>query len=403
MNTKTNKKTKKNKTKKVKFEKITNYIINLSEKEKNVLCKSSTLSFSNFESISLNNTDYNNKLLHFIVKEHETYSINLQKHNYYKYVNDSWDSEQTISYNEFDDYNTYQTKIVDVQVSELYNDFIKDKTKEYNLRKNVLNFWNSAKKLNSEISIKGHATYYTNIINEMTNDTTKNNLWKLLAFLSKNLIIANQTIPLICECKPNVFNPTLYSVYISPCIFRNNIAIYENIHTNPTLIESYINKYLDFVEKLYVFFLGPNHGLNPKDTYNVLKKLYMCYNNTYLTEKFKVITNDIALKDYNFNYTEYLTEFGYINNNIPNELIIQNVIYLKNVCELLGNEWSSKEWKSYWYYIIFKSLCIFNNESKKINDDFILKFNLSINTYKTSSNRANNYGLIVFNKLFTEL
>jgi transketolase len=85
MNTKTNKKTKKNKTKKVKFEKITNYIINLSEKEKNVLCKSSTLSFSNFESISLNNTNYNNKLLHFIVKEHETYSINLQKHNYYVY------------------------------------------------------------------------------------------------------------------------------------------------------------------------------------------------------------------------------------------------------------------------------------------------------------------------------
>jgi hypothetical protein len=167
MNTKTNRKTKKNKTKKNRTEEPINSIINLSEKEKNVLCKSNTLQFSNFESISLNNTDYNNKLLNFIIKDQEKNVINLQKNNYYKYINNDWIREikETYMYEySVSDSNSVQLQIIDKQIFDMFNEYINDHTQEPKIKKNVLNFWKSAKNLNSDIGIKEHANYYMNFI-----------------------------------------------------------------------------------------------------------------------------------------------------------------------------------------------------------------------------------------------
>jgi predicted metalloendopeptidase len=407
MNTKTNKKTKKTRTKKIKLKTPINSIINLSEKEKNILCKSNTLQFSNFESVSLINAEYNNKLLNFIIKDQEDNVINLQKNNYYKYINTDWINEikETYMYDRgVSDYNTVQQQIIDGQITEIINDYIKDRSNEDKNKTNVLHFWNSAKNLNSDISIRAHAHNYITFIDELTNDTLRNNLWKLLAFLSKNLIIANQSLPLICECKPNVFNPILYSVYISPVIFQNNSVIYDdNLKYDPKIKEEYITRYYKYIEDLYVFFLGPNHGFSPIETRKCFQKLWLCFNNTYLTENYKVITNNESLKDYDFNYNEYLTEFGYINGNMPREIICSNPIYLKNVCKLLSNEWNTKEWKGFYYYIVFKSLAMFNNNSKKIQDSFVRTYNSGVRIYRPPNIRANSQCLMVFNKLFTNL
>lgn len=408
MNTKTNRKTKKNKTKKYRTEDQVNSIINLSEKEKNILCKSNTLQFSHFESISLNNTDYNNKLINFIIKDQEKNVLNLQKNNYYKYINNYWIHEikETYMYEyNISDYNSVQLQIIDKQISEMFNDFINDNTQEPKIKKNVLNFWNSAKNLNSDISIKEHANYYMNFIDEMTNDTLRNNLWKLLAFFSKNLIIANQSFPFICECKPDVFKPITYSVYISPIKFHLNKIVHDDsFKADPKFKELYLTKYYKYVEDLYVFFLGPNHGFNPLDTRKCFQKIWKCFNNTYLTENYEIITNnDETLTDYNFNYNEYLTEFGYTSDNMPKEIICSNLIYLKNVCKLLSNEWNTKEWRGCWYYIVFKSLARFNNKSKKIQDGFARTFNTGVQLYRPPEIRADSHCLMVFNKLFTNL
>lgn len=50
---------------------------------------------------------------------------------------------------------------------------------------------------------------------------------------------------------------------------------------------------------------------------------------------------------------------------MPKEIICPNLMYLKNVYKLLTNEWNTKEWRGCWYYIVFKSLAMFNNNSKK--------------------------------------
>ena len=408
MNTKTNKKTKKtrkNKTKKI--EEPINSIINLSEKEKNVLCKSNTLQFSNFESVSLINTDYNNKLLNFIIKDQEDNVINLQKNNYYKYINNDWINETEESYmyeRGVSDYNSVQLHIIDEQITELFNEFINDRTQADKIKKNVLNFWTSAKNLNSDISIRAHANDYITFIDKLTNDTLHNNLWKLLSFLSKNLIIANQSLPLMCECKPNVFKPITYAVYISPITFHNNRVVYDDtFRADPKVKEVYLTHYYKYIEDLYVFFLGPNHGFSPIETRKCFQKIWICFNNTYLTENYKVVTDNESLKDYNFNYNEYLTEFGYNIDNMPKEIICSNPVYLKNVCKLLSNEWNTKEWKGCWYYIVFKSLSMFNNNSKKIQDGFIRRYNAGVRIYRPPSIRANSHSLMVFNKLFTNL
>jgi len=404
MNTKTKKNkiiNNKNKTSKYSY---------LTTSEKELLCQTNTLGYTSFEHIYSKKYD-SNKLIQFISEQNSHKKTELIKNNFYNYVNDYWIKNYKntgLNVNVNINYETTHEYVIYSQVLIIYYDFIKNNTQQLkSTKKRLMNFFNSAKKLNSNDSIKAHSQNILSEINKLRKDTINNNLWKLLAMLNKNKIIASQGCPLYYNNKPNGMNTTVYSVYIDPLIFEKNKIVYMDDNTNNEIKLIYKQKFIEYCNKLFVFFLGNEHNINIEGIFDILKQIFMCYHTR------TTLVNDVnnynkvfpseAIEKYNFNYNEFFKQLGYMDDNIPNFFITPDLNYLKNVCDLMMNDWKSENWKGFWYYIIFKSMSKYNIESRKIERDFELTFNRGIKRGKDPEIRAILYTLIPFNKLFTEL
>ena len=421
MNTKTKNKMDKfnrNKTVKKKSDKrntdlllIEKNIYNLTQQEKQQICKSNTLGYTSFESDAIVNKDkmdiLNNNLLNFIINNQTNKIASSQRNNFYKYVNELW--LKNVNIRDFNNtsnitFESYQKITIQKQLRSIYYDLMTNKSKmhTYKLKTNVRNFMNSAKILNSEESIISYGKYYTNIIDKLSHDTIRNNLWKLVAILNKNKLISSQGLPLTFNLKPNEIDTTQYAIFISPIIFHNNISIYEDSNKNIEFTEKYKKEYIKYALNLIVFFMGPNHGLDPNDAFNCLKQIYKCFDNKPAdTNNKEIVYRNESLIKFNFEYNEFFKELGYV--DIPESFMTPNTTYLKNVCNLLLSNWNSKEWKCYWYMVIFKSLSKYNSTSRKIQDYFVKLINQGIETSDNPEVISTNLTLVTFNKFFTEL
>jgi len=393
MNTKTNRKKSKNKTSKYMF---------LTNKQKEAICKTNTLGYTSFENGYFQNYD-TNRLLQFI----NIKNTDLIKNNFYKYVNEYWINNfkiQDANINVNINYNTSQEYAINYQILDIFYNYIKNnKTRQC---KNLINFFNSAKKLNSVSSIKQHSNKMLNVIDTFRKDTINNNLLKLLAMLNKNKIISLQGAPLCYNLKPNGKNTTKYAVYIDPLFFHKDNIVYIDDNSNNKFKLIYKNRFIDYCRQLFDFFLGKDHNINIESIFDIFKNIFLCYNNLEFTNdknNYNLVSQEESFIKYKFNCNEFFKEIGYSSDNIPEFFITPDLNYLKNVCSLMLSEWNTEKWKGFWYFIIFKSLSRFNVESRKISRDFELRFNKGIEHTRDPSIRAIIYTLIPFNKLFTEL
>jgi predicted metalloendopeptidase len=136
-----------------------------------------------------------------------------------------------------------------------------------------------------------------------------------------------------------------------------------------------LKRYFLYLEELFVFVFGNNHGFNVTDVYDVevaIMKTFNCTKQKENEEYYNVITKKEALIKYNFNWEEFSHSLGY--KSCPDFFITSSLNYLDCCTQLLLKEWTSNKWRTYFIYVYIRQLVRFNQQGYSLYYNFNGKF-----------------------------
>jgi len=323
--------------------------------------------------------------------------------DYYSYINSSWikkiDALKNKSYiTKIDTFRLIQDKVFN-EINDIYKHIIDANS----TRKDVVNmkqFYLSAKNLLSTEQCNKYIDEFITYLDYLRNEPIKNNLWKLLAHISKNIIISSDA-PVSFNLSPNEKDTSKYCVHIREFALPsfNMLNVYLDSE-NP----KYKNTNDVYLKYIQTYFNATGHNdLKATDVHEVIKEILLCYSssNVNSSNEYNKVYKDESLEKYRFNFEEYCKELGFT--TIPDYFVTSNVDYLKNVSELMLRNWKTEKWRTYWIRIYVRQIIRFTKEFKPIADNFYLKYLKGQDTDFSDEIRAIRMTLLPYNKLLGEL
>jgi putative endopeptidase len=385
-----------NKTKK-KREKIINSLTkssaNLTEEQRNIICKNSVNTYNTFEdkideifkknNVDIVSTSYNleKQILNNLKKAVNPKNVQPNQ-DFYSYINDRWiadyelDEEQKYIV-QVDDFRLTQHKVYN-QLIEIIEDYIKSHhDKKANCIKKA---YESVKTYNTDEYVNKMGTNLVNYIDKLSKN--ENNVWELLAFYNKNEMVS-WGCPFVWSINPDDKNPTVYRCCLeSPQMSLIDIDIYfdddDDTEEDKKYKKHYRNKYFKYINNMFTIVFGEKHGYNVEDIFNTEIELLNAMACELIPEdkldpdNYNIITKDEAIKDFKFNWAEMCKHLGF--KKIPNSFITSNVNYLLCGTKLLMEKWNSKQWKTYWIYIYIRNMVRWNKKGSENIFDFQGRF-----------------------------
>ena len=299
------------------------------------------------------------------------------KNDYYSYINYKWMKtikvEKGAEYIiELDDFRLIQHKVY----LELL-DIVKDYTKNNHTKKSreISNFYKSFIKGSSLNQMKEHGHVMLQMIDTMRENPA--NLWKCLGTMNRNEIIS-WGLPFTYSLFGDEKNPKIYRCVIgSPKLSLIDESLYfpDDELTDKKYKLNYLKHYFHYLEELFVFVFGNNHGFNVSDIYDIevaILKNFNCTKHKETADYYNIITKKEALEKYNFNWEEFSGSLGY--KSCPDFFITSSLNYLDCCTQLLLKEWTSNKWRTYFIYVYIRQLVRFNQQGYSLYYKFNGKF-----------------------------
>lgn len=384
--TRKNKFTVKNKSKSSKSKKnqITRVMPKVSASEKKFICSDHFDKYESFEdqlekSKHLTSKKYNlDKVIIGELKKAVSPSNITPQNDFYSYINERWLNAATLEQRQkyivqIDDFRLVQDKVYH-ELIEIVKDYIKTVKTERSRQLN--NFYQSMLKLNTIDQTKHYIKSKLNEIDELRKN--KNNLWKLLGLVNRNEIVS-WGCPFSWSYNPDDKNPKIYRCYInSPQLSLIDINVYFDDNTDVEYKENYRREFFKYLNNLFEYAFGKNHGFNVKDVFTCENKIIDalgCYsikeNKKY--PNYNKVTASEAKSKYNFDWEQLSKEIGY--KETPPFFIASNLNYLQCGTKLMLDEWNSDIWRTYWIYIYIRQIMRWNAAHKidvwKFNGEFV--------------------------------
>ena len=374
-------------------------------------CNENLLEFNSFEKIynsnelkkyNVNLKKKNMKLMLFIKTKNKFKPTN----DYYNYINYNWINNISVLHNQkyitkIDNFRLIQDKVYN-QINDIYNNLITTNSTSKEII-NMHEFYLSAKNLISKEQCKIYIINYIDKIDKLINDPNNNNLWKLLALISKNKIISGDA-PLSFNMSPNEKKTTHYCMHVRPYSVHADVNMYLNQNQYTPKYKFISNKYIEYMNTYLHITENKDLYGHGQDIFDIEKDIIMCFSTMNFNNDpdgyNKVYTNE-ALEKYRFNFEEYCKELGF--KTIPEYFVVSNLDYLKNVCDLMLKNWKTPKWRIYWIKIFVRQIIRFTKDYKNISDDFYLKTLKGQDNDYTDEIRAIRFTLIPYNKLLSEL
>ena len=326
------------------------------------------------------------------------------KNDYYNYVNSDWIEKIKLTKNEKHITKIDTCRLIQYKVFNEINDIYKNVINVNSTKKEVVNmreFYISAQNLLSKEQCKTYINKFINYLDNLRTQSIKNNLWKLLAFISKNKIISEDA-PLSFNMSPNEKNTNKYCIHITPITVPTASTINMYIDNTSKYIKKK-NTYLEYIQS-YLDLTIDNNTLKSTDIHSVLKDIFLCFSTTNFNNEsngYNKVNKEESIEKYRFNFEEYCKELGF--DVIPDYFIVPNLDYLKNVSELMLRDWKTEKWRTYWIGIFVKQIIRFTKDYKNINDAFYLKFLKGQETDFSDEIRAIRLTLLPYNKMLSDL
>ena len=298
------------------------------------------------------------------------------KDDFYSYINYKWLNETQISEEQkyivqIDDFRLLQDTVYRQLINIIKEYTSKNKTQKANTIKKM---FDSLVSLNTKQQIVDYAKHLVHFIDNFRSDP--NNLWTLLGYINTNEIVS-WGCPFTWSLNPDDKEPTIFRCFINaPQTTLLDINVYFDDGTDVAYKNKYKAHYLKYLRELFHFVFGENHGFHVQDVLDVETKiLYAMWCESKIKEgenNYNKVSSKEAFNKYQFNWHEFATALGF--KKIPEFFITGSLSYLKCGTELLMNEWTSEQWRTYWIYIYIRQLVRFSKEGNNIHFDFRGKF-----------------------------
>ena len=198
--------------------------------------------------------------------------------DFYSYINERWVNESVIDEKykyiiQVDDFRLTQDKVYR-QLLEIVNEYVsKNKSP---LAKCIKNVYQSAINQMSNQEVQVYSQVILEQIDNLRQD--KSNLWKLLATVNKTEIISWGS-PFTWNLNPDSMEPTKFRCFLDPPqLSLVDFNIYIDDGTNLEYKNKYKTRYIKYLNDIFEFSFGKNHGFKPSDVFEVEVKII---NKTY--------------------------------------------------------------------------------------------------------------------------
>ena len=379
-----------NKTKR-RQDKILRNIAELSNEQKEVICKKSANMFTSFEqkiddvfkknNMNVLSATYNlgNEVVKDIKKAVSPSNI-IPQNDFFSYVNERWlKNIDKDSYPEhmsiINDFKIVQDKVYN-QLIQIIETYIKNNNDK--LSKCLKNAYESFKIFNTTQQTRCLAKVFVEYIDEQM--ALPNNLWGMLAYFNKNEIIS-WAAPFVWMINPHDKNPKIYKCYLEqPQVSLIDINIYFDDATDNEEDKQYKNKYrkiyFQYLNDVFKIAFGENHGYHVKDIYeceiDMLNAMSCNLINNEDENGYNLVSKKEALELFGFDWEEFCKELGF--KQVPDDFVCSNINYLLCGTKLLKENWNSPKWRTYWIYIYIRQQTRWDENGWKEYFDFHGKF-----------------------------
>jgi predicted metalloendopeptidase len=353
---------------------------NLSDKQKEILCKQFSNTYKSFEKqveeifkknkIDITSANYNlEKAVLRDLKKSVSPSKITPNNDFYSYINERWlkniDLEAHQGYIvQVDDFRLVQDKVYR-ELIEILNDYTSDpKTKTTKECICIRNAYESFKTFNTIEQTRCLSKTFVEYIDTLMESDT--NLWQKLALTNRNEIVS-WGCPFVWSINPDDKNPKIYKCYLEPPqVTLLDIDIYFDYDDDKEEDKKYKSKYrFEYLAYLYSLFeiaFGENHGFNVKDIYDCEVQLLNAMGCDLIKKEdedgYNLITKDEAIKNFGFDWVDFCKALGF--KKVPNDFVTSNVNYLLCGTKLLKENWTNPKWRTYWIYIYIRQQCRWN-------------------------------------------
>lgn len=367
-----------NKTRKNR-ETILKKVPTLTDKQKEIICKTTPLEFKSFEEkvdeifkqnkIDVTSTTFNlEKQIIKEIKQAVSPSNITPNNDFYSYINERWlkdiDIEAYQQYiTQIDDFRLVQDKVYR-ELIEIIDDYLKDPVTKNTPKANCIrNAYESFKKKNTLEQTRCLANVVVDYIDELRK--SKINVWEKIAHSNANEIISFGA-PFVWSLNPDDKNPQKYKCYLDPPeVTLLDIDIYydypEDTEEDKKYKKTYRNRYFQYLNKLFEIAFGENHSFNVKDIYNTEIELLNAMSCDLIKQEdedgYNLISKEEAIKDFGFDWEAFCKALGF--KEVPSDFVTSNVNYLLCGTKLMLEKWDSEQWRTYWIYIYIRQQCRF--------------------------------------------
>jgi predicted metalloendopeptidase len=298
------------------------------------------------------------------------------QNDFYSYINERWLNEKELEEElkyivQVDSFRLVQDKVYR-ELLEIVNDYIKNNDNK--LSKEINNFYKAQLKLNTDEQLK---KYSSGILESIDKIRENGDVWELLGLTNYNEIVSYGS-PFSWSLNPDDKNPSIFRCYVDqPQLSLIDINIYFDDGTDLNYKKNYKKKFFEYVYKLFENSFGVNHNFNVEDVFLVEIEIITAMSCEYVKGKkaestYNKITTKEALQKYGFDWEKFAKSMGF--SYTPEFFITSNLNYLKCGTDLLLKEWNSERWRTYWIYIFIRQLNRWNEKGKLLTYDFHGKF-----------------------------
>jgi putative endopeptidase len=305
-----------------------------------------------------------------------------QKDDYYTYINYQWINQKTKElkekqkyYVQVDSFRVTQEKVY-YELMDIVTDYIKNNNSKQ--AKAIKNVYESLYNLDPKI-IKG---YVHKVVEKIDDLLSKETMFEFFGDINQNEIVS-WGCPIVWNVLRDEKNVTKYISSIS----APQLTIYDyEIYIEDTKEDQNIRKYkiefkrryLEFIDKMFDLCLGKGHDLKAIDVWNCEYELLTALGCDVIKdddpEGYNVVTKNEAFKKYGFDWEVFAKSIGY--KNVPDKFICTSTNYLKCIIDNLNKDdaWKSKQWRTYYLYMILRQLMRFHSEWRLVYFEFHDKF-----------------------------
>jgi putative endopeptidase len=372
-----------NKTKKTKIE---------SQERVKELCARS--GFNTFEGKLFKNAE-NVQDVDVVLKDYRKYKNDLKKvitsvykvknhsnNDFFSYINEDWIQTQEEKlkkqlkyYAQVDNFRIVQEKVY-YEVIGYVNDYIKSNPTSKKA-KMIENVYKALYKTNKTIGLKHTHKIKTDVERYMDSD----DMYGLLAYVNNNEIYSWAS-PIVWSVLPDEKNVSQYISHLSPPqLGIYDLYIYIDDPSDTPEKKKYKKefkaKYIQFIKDTFKTVLPNNHTeFRAEDVWDVELEILNSMGCSDIKKEdpdyYNVLTKDQLERDYGFDWTQFSNKLGY--KKAPSKVITSSLNSLKCITKTMKERWNSKEWKTYWLFIFYKTMLRFEWDWNQLYYDFYAKY-----------------------------